>query len=44
LVIHGREDRIVVEEEVEFLADGIAGAALAFHALYRSGRQRAHGR
>ena len=71
-VIHGRQDRVVVEEEVEFLADGIAGAglalieeaghcspieqpqaftgdaapvdALAFHALYRSGRQRAHGR
>jgi len=29
LVIHGRQDRVVVEEEVEFLADGIAGAALA---------------
>jgi pimeloyl-ACP methyl ester carboxylesterase len=25
----GRQDRVVVEEEVEFLADGIAGAALA---------------
>jgi pimeloyl-ACP methyl ester carboxylesterase len=71
LVIHGRQDRVVVAEEVEFLADGIAGAALAlieeaghcspieqpqaftavmrlwltaFHALYLSGRQRAHGR
>src|SRR5258705_1003152 len=29
LVIHGRQDRVVPEEEVEFLADGIAGAALA---------------
>ena len=29
LVIHGRQDRVVVEEEVEFLAEGIAGAALA---------------
>jgi len=29
LVIHGRQDRIVTEEEVRFLTDGIAGAALA---------------
>jgi pimeloyl-ACP methyl ester carboxylesterase len=29
LVIHGRQDRVVPEEEVEFLADGIARAALA---------------
>jgi pimeloyl-ACP methyl ester carboxylesterase len=29
LVIHGRQDRVVPEEEVEFLADGIAGAVLA---------------
>ncbi len=29
LVIHGRQDRIVTEEEVRFLAAGIAGAGLA---------------
>lgn len=29
LVIHGRQDRIVPEEEVRFLTDGIDGAALA---------------
>jgi pimeloyl-ACP methyl ester carboxylesterase len=29
LVIHGRQDRIVEEDEVRFLADGIAGAGLA---------------
>jgi pimeloyl-ACP methyl ester carboxylesterase len=29
LVIHGRQDRIVTEEEVCFLADGVAGAGLA---------------
>ena len=28
-MIHGRQDRVVVEGEVEFLAEGIAGAALA---------------
>ena len=29
LVIHGRQDRVVVEGDVVFLAEGIAGAALA---------------
>lgn len=29
LVIHGRQDRVVVEEEVEFLATGIPGSGLA---------------
>jgi pimeloyl-ACP methyl ester carboxylesterase len=29
LVVHGYQDCVVVREEVEFLADGMAGAALA---------------
>lgn len=29
LVIHGRQDRVVTEDEVRFLAAGIVGCALA---------------